>query len=370
MCRTDKETRPQKVHSKANVNQNNSGNKTLYDFAYFKPQSSITEADPEVWGHIPEQIDTTRTFRILLQNPNGIRPSVTEPEFLFSLHICHEIGAGAICLAETNLNWHHTQHKLSLCRCLHRNWKTSRFQPSVPTEEFLGNYQPGGTVTIITDRWTSRIITTGMDPYDLGRWSYVTLRGKADTIICIITAYRVCNDKYTGPKTAYQQQKRQLAAIFREHQQQPQLDPYKQFIIDLQCWITSLQSVGTQIILCLDNNEELLPNKGQLITLKPSNTPVPHQTHDGTLETLSQSTGLVDVLQHHHPSSYNPPTYNRGRKRIDLILASVSLLPAIHRSGILPYNAVFQGDHCPCYIDLDGLTAFGGETSPICPPCQ
>jgi hypothetical protein len=99
MWRRDKE--PQKVHSKANVNQNNSGNKTLYDFAYFKPQSSITEADPEVWGHIPEQIDTTRTFRILLQNPNGIRPSVTEPEFLFSLHICHEIGAGAICLAET-----------------------------------------------------------------------------------------------------------------------------------------------------------------------------------------------------------------------------------------------------------------------------
>ena len=276
MCRPDKETPPQIVDSKANINQNTRGNKTLYDFAYFKPQSSITEVDPEVWGHIPEQIDTTRTFRILLQNPNGIRPSITEPEFLFSLHICHEIGAGAICLAETNLNWHHTQHKLSLRRCLHRNWKTSRFQPSIPTEEFLGNYQPGGTVTIITDRWTSRITTTGMDPYGLGRWSYVTLRGKADTAICIITAYRVCNDKYSGPKTAYQQQKRQLAAIFREHQQQPQLDPYRQFIVDLQCWITSLQSVGTQIILCLDNNEELLPNKGQLINLKPSNTPVLH----------------------------------------------------------------------------------------------
>jgi hypothetical protein len=209
-----------------------------------------------------------------------------------------------------------------------------------------------------------------MDPYGLGRWSCVTLRGKADTIICIITAYRVCNDKYSGPKTAYQQQKRQLAAIFREHQQQPQLDTYKQFIIDLQCWITSLQSEGTQIMLCLDNNEELLPNKGLLITLKPSNTPVPHQTHDGTLETLSQSTGLVDVLRHHHPSSNYPPTNNRGRKRIDLKLASISLLPAIHRSGILPYNAVFQGDHRPCYIDLDGPTAFGGETSPIFPPCQ
>jgi hypothetical protein len=234
----------------------------------------------------------------------------------------------------------------------------------------MGNYQPGGTATIITDRWTCHIITTGMDPYDLGRWSYVTLRGKSDTTICIITAYRVCNDKYTGLKTAYQQQKHQLSAIFRDQKKQPQVDPYKQFIIDLQCWITSLQSVGTQIILCLDNNEEHLPNKGQLITFKPSDTPLIHPTHDGTLETLSRSTGLLDVLRHHHPSSQYPPTYNRGRKHIDLILASVSLLPAITRSGILPYNAVFQGDHRPCYIDLDGPIAFGGETSPVCPPCQ
>jgi hypothetical protein len=367
---TDKESPQQRVNLQTSIRQQINKQKTLFDFAYFKPHSSITDTDPEVWGRIPEQIDVTKTFRILFQNSNGIRPSVTEPEFLFSLHICHDIGVGAICLAETNINWHHAQHNFSLRRCLHRNWKSSRFQPSIPKEEFLGNYQPGGTATIITDRWTSRIITTGMDPYNLGRWSYVILRGKSDTTICVITAYRVCNDKNTGPKTAYQQQKHQLSAIFRDQKKQPQVDPYKQFIIDLQCWITSLQSGGTQIILCLDNNEELLPNKGQLITLKPSDAPLIHPTHDGTLETVSRSTGLVDVLRHHHPSSNYPPTYIRGRKRIDLILLSVSLLPAITRSGISPYNAVFLGDHRPCYIDLDGPIAFGGETSPVCPPCQ
>jgi hypothetical protein len=184
--------------------------RTLYDFAYFKPQSSITEADPEVWGHMPEQIDTSATFQILLQNPNGIQPSVTKPEFLFSLHISHEIGVGALCLAETNLNWHHSQHKFVLKCCLHQNWQSSKFQTSVPDEVFLGNYQPGGTATIVVDCWTSCVLNSGMDPYGLGRWSYVILRGKSDTNICIITAYRVCNDRYTGPKTAYQQQKRQL----------------------------------------------------------------------------------------------------------------------------------------------------------------
>jgi hypothetical protein len=134
---------------------------------------------------------------------------------MFSLHLCHEVGAAAFCLAETNLNWHHTQHHASLKRCLHRNWSASKYQISIPDEVFLGNYQPGGTATLIGDRWTSRVISSGMDPYGLGRWSYVLLRGKKEINICIITAYRICADKYTGPKTAYQQQKRQLSEMFR-----------------------------------------------------------------------------------------------------------------------------------------------------------
>jgi hypothetical protein len=162
------------------VSNQTTGQRTLFDFAYFKPQSTITDNYPEVWGHMPEEIDTTKTLRKLLQNPNGIRPSVTEPEFLFSLHVCHSIGVGAICITETNLKWHHSQHKASMRRCLHRNWKSSRFQTSVPEEHFLGNYQPGGTATIITDQWTSCIIDSGMDPFGLGRWSYVTLRGKSE----------------------------------------------------------------------------------------------------------------------------------------------------------------------------------------------
>ncbi len=147
--------------------------RTLFDFDYFKPFAAISDSDPNTWGHTLESIDTASTFRILLQNPNGIKPSVTEPEFLFSLHLCNEIGAGAICLAETNLNWNHSQHHVSLRRCLFRNWKAAKFETSVPEERFLGNYQPGGTATIVTNRWTSRVVTSGSDPLGLGRWSFI-----------------------------------------------------------------------------------------------------------------------------------------------------------------------------------------------------
>jgi len=125
---------------------------SIFDFHYFKPHASISLSDPDTWGHVPESIDTSSTFRLLFQNLNGIHPSVTEPDFMFSLHLCHKIGAGAVCLAETNLNWHHTQHHASLWRCLHRNWSASKFQTSVPDEIFLGNYQPGGTTTLVSSR--------------------------------------------------------------------------------------------------------------------------------------------------------------------------------------------------------------------------
>jgi hypothetical protein len=346
--------------------------RTLFDFDYFKPFAAISDSDPNTWGHTLESIDTASTFRILLQNPNGIKPSVTEPEFLFSLHLCNEIGAGAICLAETNLNWNHSQHHVSLRRCLFRNWKAAKFETSVPEERFLGNYQPGGTATIVTNRWTSRVVTSGSDPLGLGRWSFIVLRGKQDTNICIVTAYRVCNDKYTGPKTAYQQQRRHLSAPFRQQGKVINQDPHRQFILDLQRWIVSKQAEGMQIILSLDNNEELLPNAGQLVQPSAASlvSPTVNASHDGTLETLIRSTGLVDVLRHQHPSKSYPPTYNRGKKRIDYILVSTSLLSSVMRSGILPYNAVFQGDHRPCFIDIDVSQAFDGKTPEFCPPCQ
>jgi len=214
--------------------------RTIYDFHYFKPHASVSSTDPDTWGHIPESIDTTSTFRLILTNPNGIHPSVTYPDFMFSLHLCNEIRAGAICLAETNLNWHHSQHHAALRRCLQKNWPASKYQISVPDEIFLGNYQPGGTTTLIVDRWTSRVIGSGMDPHGLGRRAFVMLRGKQDINICIISAYRVCDDKYTGPKTAYQQQNRQLSAMFRKQNLITTPDPNHQFILDLQSWISTL----------------------------------------------------------------------------------------------------------------------------------
>ncbi len=49
---------------------------------------------------------------------------------------------------------------------------------------------------------------------------------------------------------------------------------------------------------------------------------------------------------------------------------SRDLLPSLRASGVLPLYSIFLGDHCPCYIDLDGHTLFSGKTHPIAPRIQ
>jgi hypothetical protein len=75
---------------------------------------------------------------------------------------------------------------------------------------------------------------------------------------------------------------------FRQQGKVINQDPHRQFLLDLQRWIASKQAEGMQIILSLDNNEELLPNAGQLVQLSTASpvSPTVNASHDGTLETL------------------------------------------------------------------------------------
>jgi hypothetical protein len=92
---------------------------TLHDYNFLKPQSQPTTQDPDIWGHVMESIDSKQTFRILLQNPNGIHPHISYSDFLFGLHVAESLGVGALCMPETNLNWE-PQQVTATRRCLAR----------------------------------------------------------------------------------------------------------------------------------------------------------------------------------------------------------------------------------------------------------
>jgi hypothetical protein len=63
----------------------------------------------------------------------------------------------------------------------------------------------------------------GEDPIGLGRWSYVTLRGKGSSKVTVITAYNAsCN---TGDTTNYCQQQCTLSSLHHQHNQQVNAQP-------------------------------------------------------------------------------------------------------------------------------------------------
>jgi hypothetical protein len=291
-------------------------------------------------------------------------------DLLLNLQTCCNFGAGVLCLPETNTNWNHQKNMSTLKSNIKKVWQHSASQSSSSSEEFISNYQPGGTLTIVVNQWTSRIMGKGTDPFGLGRWSYITLRGKATTKITIVTGYRVCRASPTtaGVKTAYMQQYRGLSAKLRNDGKGTTPDPCRQFILDLQAWLEHIIQDGHQVILSMDSNEDLYTSHGKYHHLEyKTESVITSPQHDGTMATLLKTCGLIDILQVHHTNKA-PPTYNRGNTRLDYILVSDSIAQTVLCSGILPFYSLFLSDHRPCYIDIDAMALFQDHTSPIAPP--
>jgi hypothetical protein len=339
----------------------------LFNFNFLKPQGPSDAEAPDTWGHVMEATNNQTTLRIILQNPNGIQPHISYSDFLFGLHMCESVGAGILCLAETNLNWEPKQLAAAK-KCFRKTWSHSCIQPSQGAELFDSSYQPGGTLTAVVVCWTSRVEEKGGDPYGLGRWSFIALRGATNSKIFIVTAYRVCDNKESGPKTAYRQQFRHLSEITKMVRSP---DPYKQCILNLQAWLEDIVQQGHLIILCLDSNEDITKTAPAFIPLTYNEgTHASHPAHNGLLAALMTTCGLVDPLAHQHTLQPFPPTYNRGRSRLDYILVSASILPMVQRSGILPYQALFHSDHRSCFVDINPTLLFGNQTAELVPPCR
>lgn len=146
--------------------------------------------------------------------------------------------------------------------------------------------------------------------------------------------------------------------------------PHRQCILDLQAWVELQVSNNFQIILALDSNEEITQKQGQFRHLPYTGNPIKDKQHNSSLATLVMTCGLVDPLAYQHSMRRFPATYNRGKSRLDYILVSAQLLPAVQRSGILPFQSIFISDHRPCFIDLCAQQIFGNKTQDIAPQCQ
>jgi len=301
---------------------------TLHKFLSLPKLTPYTASDEgETWGHMMDNIDHSKTLQILLQNPNGIRPSHTDLDFQNGLSKFNSFGVGVLSISETNLNRTKAATKTTY-HWFHQTWQFSSLSSSQINENFSSYNQPGGTLTAVVDQWTSRVHSKGQDHSGLGRWSYITLQGKQDFKLTIITAYRVSqkSSASVGGKTAYMQQFRALQSIQNQTGSPGRtIEPNRQFILDLQAWIQFLQSQGHHIILNLDNNDDLYDSEGFITPLSYNPESITSdQSHSSSLQSLAFTCGLIDVLAIQHLAQPFPSTYIHGKKRLDYMLISFS----------------------------------------------
>jgi len=188
-------------------------------------------------------------------------------------------------------------------------------------------------------RWASRATKSGTD--ELGRWSWMDLRGKKGKTIRVISAYRVSQDhpSTAGETISCKQQVRSLMIRgVKNH------NPKKRFLEDLALMITSWRnnSVGGEIILMADMNEFIGGKKA--------------------LHIFCQTTNLIDSISLLNPDLHSDPTYLWGKKRIDYILISPSLAEVAVKAGHHTYHQHFISDHKGLYIQFKASDLFDTAT--------
>merc|ERR1712115_597183 len=135
------------------------------------------------WGNIPDSKDNN-IFRIIAGNINGLSTdNYSQPKLHEILTNSTTMEADALLFQETNTDFKKIQPMNSLQQTMklyHQTHATSISNSTVPAKN--KNWLPGGTISSVLGRWTGAKITPGND-YPLGRWSWISLKGRGDKII-------------------------------------------------------------------------------------------------------------------------------------------------------------------------------------------
>ena len=120
-------------------------------------------------------------------------------------------------------------------------------------------YQPRGTAVITTNVISPRITDSGVDPHEMGLWSYITINGRNKKKLTIISTYRACKTRIqeSGPSTVFTQQ-----WDFIEERRDTTIDVRQQIIKDLTQFIVSLTVQHHEVVLSIDANEDFDPGGG------------------------------------------------------------------------------------------------------------
>ena len=237
-------------------------------------------------------------------------------------------------MSETNRPWTPQQksvydYMMDSCFSSSRTIYTS----AAPPDHTFKHLQ-GGNLLTINGHTTGRICERGSD--SLGRFCWVTLRGRRDEGVLVITAYRVCHELYHNPGafTAYQQQ---FTGLLTAGHSNP--NPRRQILTDLLQLMRTYRAKGFRPILMMDANGD-------------------YRGDDKHFASFLNDAGLDDPF--FDKFQISPPTYIRGSRRIDFIFIDPALASSLVRIGHLGTHDGVMSDHAMILADFDERQLFAG----------
>ena len=238
----------------------------------------------------------------------------------------------------TDIQLRQAQSNIAPHSHLHCQFNASH-QPPPPNSDRL----MGGTAIINRPPMIGRLSPHNQRGDEMGRWTISRYRRHNQPDLVIISIYQVCKPSTnTTGYTAWHQQRLALDATNRETQH-----PRQAFLHDLKHTINSFKLQSCDIIVGGDWNDHL-------------------DSQHSSLLNLCSSHELIDPWVHHHPHHKNFGTHERGQHRIDSVLISPRLLPAIQTISYSPIGLLFNTDHRCIIIEWSTSKLFGNP-DPIPP---
>jgi hypothetical protein len=158
-----------------------------------KQPSFLTESNllsNFAWGDKLNLDKPENTFRVYGLNPNGFRINKKGGDITEFFMMASSIDADFVGCTEHNLDF--TQHRVQelAYQAIRNTVEHSKATWSTTPIPFDNTYKPGGTMSCVLGNAIARVKEAGRD--DLGRWSFIKLRGKDNRVINFITVYQVC----------------------------------------------------------------------------------------------------------------------------------------------------------------------------------
>ena len=241
-----------------------------------------------------------------------------------------------ICLSETNVSWDKPVMRQIFNLVKAPFAKESCWVTSASKTKSASLVKPGGTAMLIDTGCTGNIVERGQDWTDMGRWTYISLKGKNDTILTLVTGYR-CNKITTtiGDTTAWAQQ---YSMTRQRGVANPR--PHVDFLQDLEKWLLPKILNGEEVLISLDANEQWGPKT--------------------KIRTFASKMGLKNIAAETHENL--PPSRPQSKRTIDFILGTRGVLDSVLCLSMVPYDLENLGDHRGIIMDLDLEMLLGRNT--------